>query len=154
MLSLEGTHIDENGEYLFVVYLTAVLYALRSSYHQSHGHLPTQLVFGRDMFSPVSTDIDWNSIRVNKQTQINKSNTRENSKQIPHTFSRGNYIIPKKPGILQKLAIPREGPYKVMKHNNDGSILIEKVPTNMKNISVQRVVPYYHKTKVPTMNRS
>ena len=52
----------------------------------------------------------------------------------------------KKPGILCKLAIPREGPYKVVRHNNNnGSILIEKAPTNIKNINVRRVAPYKRK---------
>ena len=120
-------------------------YAIRSFYHQSHGHSPAQLVFGRDMFSPVSTEIDWNEIRNNKQTKINKNNIRENSKRVPHIYQKGDLITLKKPGILRKLAMPREGPYKVIKHNNNGSILIEKSPTNIKNVNVRRVVPYYRK---------
>ena len=73
---------------------------------------------------------------------INKSNARENSKRIPHTYKKGDYITLKKPGILRKLTIPREGPYKVMKHNNNGSILIEKAPTKIKNVNVRRAAPY------------
>ena len=83
-----------------------------------------------------------------KQLKINKNNARENSSRIPHTYRKGDYITLKKPGILWKLAIPREGPYKVMKHNNNGSILIEKAPTNIKNVNVQRNAPYYHKTEL------
>ena len=147
---LEGTPIDEDNEDPFDEYLTAVSYVIRSSYHQSHGHSPAQLVFKRDMFSPVSTEIDWNTIRNNKQIKINKSNDRENSKRAPRTYHRGDYITLKKPGILCKLAIPREGPYKVVQHNNNGSILIEKAPTNIKNVNVRRVAPYYRKTGTPT----
>ena len=47
-------------------------------------------------------------------------------KQIPHTYRKGDYITLKKAGILWKLAISQEGPYNVIKHNNNGSILIEK----------------------------
>ena len=72
MFDLEGTQIDEDEVDPFYEYLTAVSYTIRSSYHQ--------LVFGRDMFLPVSTDIDWNAIRANKQTKIDKNNARENSK--------------------------------------------------------------------------
>ena len=64
---LEGTPIDVNEEGPFEEYLSVVSYAIRLSYHQLHGHSPAQLVFGRDMFSPVSTEIDWNAIRNNKQ---------------------------------------------------------------------------------------
>ena len=68
--------------------------------------------------------IGWNAIRENKQMRINKNNDRENSKRIPHIYKKGDYITLNKLGILQKLAIPRGGSYKVMKHNNNGSILI------------------------------
>ena len=78
---LEGTHIDidEGKENPFDECLTAVLYTIRSSYHEWHGHSPAQMVFGRYMFSPVSTDIDWNAIKANKQLKIDKNNPRENS---------------------------------------------------------------------------
>ena len=81
--------------------------------------------------------------------KINKNNDRENSKQIPHTYHKGDYITQKKPGILRKIAIPCEGPYKVMKHNNNGSILIEKAPTKIKNVNVRRAAPYKHR-ETPT----
>ena len=123
---LENKPIDVNKDDPFDEYLTVVSYVIRSSYHQTHCHSPAQLVFGRDMFSTVLIDIDWNVIRKNKQLSINKSNARENSKRIPYTYQTGDYITLKKPGILQKLAIPREGPCKIMKHNTNGSILIGK----------------------------
>ena len=85
---LEGTPIDEDNEDPFDEYLTAVSYAIRSSYHQSHGHSPAQLVYGRDMFSPVSVDIDWNAIKENKQIKINKNNDRENPKRSPPNISK------------------------------------------------------------------
>ena len=69
--------------------------------------------------------------------RINKNNARENLKQIPHIYRNGDYIALKKPGILQKLAIPHEGPsFKVMKRNNNGPILIEKAATKIKNVNV------------------
>ena len=131
--------------------LTAVSYAIISSLYQSHGQSPAQLqlVFSRDMFSPVSTEVDWNAIQNNKQIKINKSNDRENSKRVPHTYHRGDFITLKKPGILCKLAIPQQGPYKIVRHNNNGSILIKKAPTNIKNVNVQRVAQYYCKTETP-----
>ena len=100
------------------------------------------------MFSPVSVDGDWNAINENKQLKINKNNVRENSKRISLTYRKDDYITLKKPDILRKLTIPREGPYKVMKHNNNGSILIQKAPTKLKNVNVRRVAPYKGKTEL------
>ena len=92
------------------------------------------------MFSAVSIDIDWNAIKENKQIKINKNNDRENLRRVPHKYYRGDYITLKKPGILRKLAIPCEGPYKVMRHNNNGSILIEKAPTNIKMLMYEELL--------------
>ena len=90
---LENKPIDVNKDDPFDEYLTAVSYAIRSSYHQTHGLSPAQLVFGRDMFSPVSVDIGWNAIRENKQMRINKNNARENSKRIPRTYKRVTILL-------------------------------------------------------------
>ena len=62
------------------------------------------------MFTPVLVNVDWNAINEKKQVSINKSNARENSKRIPHTYEKGDNITLKNPGILRKLVIPREGP--------------------------------------------
>jgi hypothetical protein len=81
---LEGTPIDEDKDDLFEEYLSAVSYTLRSSYHQAHGHSPAQLICSRDMFLPISVDIDWEANKNHKQQKINKSNERENSSRVPH----------------------------------------------------------------------
>ena len=76
---LEGIPTNVNEEDPFAEYLTAVSYAIRSSFHRLHGHSPAQLVFGRDMFSPVSTDIDWDAIRNNKQIKTMIERTQKES---------------------------------------------------------------------------
>ena len=65
-------------------------------------------------------------------------------KRVAHTYNKGDYITLKKPGIIRKMSIPRNGPYKVVKHNNNGSILIEKSPTDIKNVNIRQVAPYYY----------
>ena len=87
---------------------------------------------------------------------IDKNYTRDNLKQIPHTYLRGDYITLKKPSTLQKLVIPQKGPYtyKVTKHNNNGSIWIEKAPTNIKMSMYKEFlhtiarIKFYHKQKL------
>ena len=61
-----------------------VSYAIRPSYHQSHGYLPAQLIFGRDMFSAVLVDIDWDAIRIDKQIKIIQEKTQKES--LTHTL--------------------------------------------------------------------
>ena len=61
---LEELDIDaDEDEDPFEEYLTMATYAIRCAYHKTHGYSPGQLVFGRDMFMPIETTIDWDSIK-------------------------------------------------------------------------------------------
>ena len=77
---LEDMDIDSDDPDPFEEYLTMASYATCSAFHKTHGHSPGQLVFGRDMFMPIDVPIDWTEIKERKQTAIQKSNERENSK--------------------------------------------------------------------------
>ena len=101
------------------------------------------------MFLPVSIDIDWEQIKNRKQQKINKSNERENSSRVPHQYKTNDLVTLKKPGILRKLTIPRAGPYRVIRQNNNGSILIEKSPTDTQNVNIRRIAPYYENMETP-----
>lgn len=48
VFDLANTLIDPDEENPFNKYLSSVFYAIRSLYHQTHGHSPSQLVFGRE----------------------------------------------------------------------------------------------------------
>ena len=103
IFDLEEALIDLKKFDLFEEYLSVVSYTIRSSYHQLHGHLSTQLVFGRDMSSPVPVDIDWNAIK----------NTRENSKRFPHMYSEGDYITLKKSASYKSYQYHKKDPTKL-----------------------------------------
>ena len=95
----------------------AAAFPIQCSYHQTHDHLPAQLMLGRDMFMPVDTEIDLEKTKQGKQLKIQQSNVSENSKIILHKYSNGDMITLREPGaILCTLALPRQSPYKVVKH--------------------------------------
>ena len=125
--NLENIDIDEDDDDPFDEYLAAVSYGIRSLYHQTHGHSPAQLVFGRDMSINSQPEIDWEAIRKRKQEQIRVNNERENKNHINHTYKKGDRILVKKPGIICKLSLPYAGPYKVVKHCRNGSITYENL---------------------------
>ena len=142
---LDDKEIPEDEDDPFEEYLASAAYAIRASFHASHGHSPAELVFGRDMFMPVSRNINWDAIKERKQKAIRKSNKRENKKRINHTYKYGDWITIKKPGILRKLEVPRLGPYKVIKHHSNGTITYKKEPFNNKKVNIRRAHPYYWK---------
>ena len=93
---------------------------------------------------PISKNIDWNAKKDKKQKAIAKSNLRENSKrkQILH-YNPGDWILIKNPGIIRKLAVPYDGPYKVVLHNMNGTITYKKEPFMNDKVNAQRMKPYY-----------
>ena len=130
----------------FEEFLTAAAYAIRSAYHTTLGFSPAQLVFGRDMFMPIATNIDWEKIRERKQKRIDQSNARENSKRIAHKYAAGDLVTVKRPGIIPKLALPRMGPYKVIRHHEEnGTVTIQTQPFVTDRVNQRRVQPFYSK---------
>ena len=147
---LDNMDIEDDNEDPFDECLTKASYAIRSAFHATHGYSPAQLVFGRDMFMPVEANVDWDSIKQRKQRAIHKSNVRENSSRINHTYNAGDWILIKKPGIIRKLSIPYFGPYKVVRHNKEnGTITYEKEPFNNQNVNSRRAKPYHWKNAPP-----
>ena len=137
----------------FEKYLTQAAYAIRSAYHTTLGFSPAQLVFGRDMFMPVTCNPDWETIRKRKQDSINKSNQRENKKRIDHKYQTGDLVTLERPGIIPKLSLPRQGPYAIVEAHANGTVTIQKEPTVTDRVNIRRVHPYYLKEKKPSRKR-
>jgi len=142
---LEDKEIDSSAADPFEEYLAQAAYAIRSGFHATHGYSPGELVFGRNMFLPVDTTVDWEKVKDRKQRAIARSNKRENSKRTEHVYKPGDWMTILKPGILRKLAVPRMGPFKVVKHNSNGTLSYEKGPFDIDKVNIRRCEPYYWK---------
>ena len=103
--NLDERTINEMDDDPFEEFLSAAAFSIQCSYHQTHGHSPAQMVFGRDMFMSVDAAIDWEKIQQRKQLKIQQSNICGNSKRILHKYKEGDLITLRKPGaILRTLA--------------------------------------------------
>ena len=109
-----------------------------------------QMVFGCDMFLDASAEINWDKIRQQKQQKIAENNRRENKNRTDHTYNVGDLILIKKPGILRTLSIPYEGPFKVVKHHQNGSITYERSLNCNKNVNIRRVHPFIQQNQSET----
>ena len=81
-------------------------------------------------------------IRERKQKAIAKSNLRENAKRTHH-------ITAKRPGIIRKLSIPREGPFQVIKHHSNGTVSYESEPFKEDRVNIRRISPYKWRNPPP-----
>ena len=125
---LDDKEIDPNEEGPLEEYLSNAAYAIRSSFHAAHGHSPGELAFGRSMHLPANAPAGWEKVRQRKQKAIARSNRRENAKRIEHTYQKGGWITVKRPGITRKLCVPKEGPFQVIKHHDNGTVTYEREP--------------------------
>ena len=66
------------------VLLGSVAWAICSTHHTTLQATPGQLVFGRDMLLNLKFVADWEAIKLRKQRDVNKNNSRENSLRIHH----------------------------------------------------------------------
>ena len=121
---------------------TRIAYAIRCAYHTTLQATPGQLVFGRDMILPIQFRADWTQIQLRKQSEINRSNRKENSKRIAHDYSVGDQVLLAKPGKLNKLQAPRAGPYNVVQVNDNGTVNIQKGVVTQ-TVNIRRLQPYF-----------
>lgn len=139
---IENRELDDQNPW--DEFLSAAAFAIRSTHHTTLGASPAQLVFQRDMFLPVKYVADWAQIRLNRQREINKSNTRENSSRIAHEYHRGDRVLLTTPGILSKLKSPRTGPYNVVDVHSNGTVTIDRGHVRQR-VNIRRILPYHSK---------
>jgi transposase InsO family protein len=137
---LEKRELDKHDPWS--EFLTAVGYAIRSTYHTTLEASPAQLVFGRDMMLPVTINADWTRIQQQRQKAMIRNNERENKSRIDHTYERNSLVLLDKPGILRKMSTPRSGPYKIVQVYTNGTIRIKRGRVS-ERVSIRRVTPYF-----------
>ena len=70
-----------------------------------------------------------------------RSSKRENAKRAEHTCQKGGWATAKRPGITRKLCVPKEGPFQVIKHHDNGTATYEKEPFAEGRASIRRISP-------------
>ena len=140
---LEKRELDDKEP--FEPFLTATAYAIRSTYHTTLQATQGQLVFGRDMILPVQFKANWASIALRKQERINKSNSQENQKRIPHTYKKGDKVLLELPGKVRKMSAPRKGPYDIIHVSTNGTVRIKRGAV-IQRVNIRRITPYFDRS--------
>jgi hypothetical protein len=83
---------------------------------------------------------NWEYIRQRKQTLINKNNKRENAGRIEHEYKIGDKILLKR-GTENKLESPYQGPFEVLKVNDNGTVRLT-INSVTDTYNIRRLVPY------------
>ena len=135
---LHDHYLDEDDPWAGV--LSAVAFAVRSTYHTTLQKTPGQLVFGRDMVLNVEHTANWEYIRSRKQKLIDKNNQRENAKRTPHTYEVGDKVMLRK-GSENKYETPYSGPHPILQVNKNGTVRLQMGAVT-DTVNIRRIEPH------------
>ena len=133
--------------------LSATMFALRATVHTTTQATPMQLVFGRDAILNVQFEADWKYIKDRKQKIINYNNQKENSKRVPYTYQVNQLVMLDVTGTTKSKYAknPYQGPYKVLKVNDNGTVVLEMGPV-IDTVNIRNVKPYKTESSITTNN--
>ena len=128
-------------KYPFRLFLSAIAYAIRNTYHITLEATPAELVFGRNMLLPIEFKANWEAIRLRWQQMIDENTARENKTRLDHPYSPGDKVSLTKPGILPKMSLRKEGPYTVVQAYDNGTVRIRQGAVSQR-VNIRRITPY------------
>ena len=95
---------------------------MRSTIHTALDAAPSELVFGRDMMSPMAFKVDREQVRLLKK-QINKDNVKDNTIRLDYNYFVGDRALTTDPiSKRRKLQRPTDVPFIVTCAHDNGTI--------------------------------
>ena len=122
--------------------LASVAWAIRASYNSATDSTPAQNVFGRDMLFNIASMVNWKELSLRKQTQVDQSNARENSKRVDFDYEVGQQVYIRSDGINRKMDQPKSGPYQITHVFTNGTVRIQRGNIN-ERINIRRLDPHF-----------
>ena len=84
---------------------------------------------------------DWEAIKLRKQKDVDKNNSRENSLRIHHDYQVGDKVLITSNDIHRKLNCPTKGPYPIAQVYLNGTVCGENGIIT-KHINIRHCSPY------------
>ena len=103
---VQERELDEDDPWKGI--LTAIMFALRATYHTTTQASSMQLVFGQDTMLNIGFKADWTYIKSRKQKIIQRSNSRENKSRIPYEYKVGDKVTFKTNSITKYGVVPKK----------------------------------------------
>ena len=146
--NISKTYVDKYDPWMVI--LAASELAILSTKNKLKGYSPGQLLFGRDMIIPIKHKADWELIRQQYQTQINKDNIHKNSKRVDHNYKVDDKVI-----LNNNSAYKHETPYKgqflIAQCWTNVTVTLQCGPTEIRH-NIFWIKPYISDTNVEDIN--
>lgn len=132
--------INDSDANPFEGVISAICWAVRSTYHTTLMATPGQLAFGRDMIFNIRHQADWQLIHERKRARIEENNERENKRRREHDYAPGERVLITK-ADYNKMESSREGPYSIVRVHANGTLTIQKGRSEQR-INIRQCTPY------------
>jgi transposase InsO family protein len=141
MRTYKVENINDDDADPFSGIVSAICWAVRSTYHTTLQATPGQLVFGRDMIFNIRHEADWQLIRERKRARTERNNAQENAKRREHDYAEGEKVLINK-ADYNKMEPSREGPYTITRVHANGTVTIQKGRAEQR-INIRQCTPYF-----------
>ena len=141
MRTHDMSNIDEKSRNPFGGLISAICFAVRSTYHTTLAATPGQTVFGRDMLLNIRHVTDWQLIHERKRKRIETNNSNENKRRRTHDYRVGERVLITKANH-NKMEPALEGPYLITRVHCNGNLTIQKGAAVSLRINIRQCVPY------------
>ena len=122
--------------------LSAIMFAVRSTFHTTLSATPMQLVFGRDAMLNIGFQADWNYIKTRKQELTKKNNLKENRSRIHHEYKPGDKVIRQNGSYSKYERAPYDGPYEIRKVYPERGTAVIDLGSYTDEINIRQLHPY------------
>ena len=96
----------------------------------------------RDMIFNLSTVVNWRSITLRKQKQVDQDNLGENARRITNDYAEQDKVYVTPNGINRKLDYCKKGLYTITQIYTNGTTQIQQGSVNAR-INIRRLEPYF-----------
>ena len=116
---------------------------MQSMVHTTTQATLMQLLFGRDAIMNLTFDANWHLIEQCKQNLINQSNSKENSKQVKHTYKINDSVLVKNEYSTKYGKYAYKGPWIIQEVRDNETIKISKGPVSNNNNNIKKFILHW-----------
>ena len=130
--------------------LYAAAFVIHSITNSPNCYSQGQLIFGRDIILLIKHRVGWELRRQQKQTHINRDNTRENKHRVYYNYKIGNKVMLTN-HTAHKYETPYKGPFVITLFFTNSTVTL-KCGASENRHNICHIKPYKSDTKVKDSN--
>ena len=123
--------------------MQAIAWALRTTVSTGLKYSPANLALGRDMILNQVVQVNWETIRNQREKKAAKDNLRENKTRKEFEYKKGQkcWLVKNRFERKAKLDKPAEGPFEIVQVYKNGTVKIDR-NGYLETISIRRLKPW------------